>query len=234
MRAILFAALLACGGLTLTAGCSKPAPTQTANAPAANTPQAAADLAAYQELIRTGSHEFAVTMGREILRKHPGSPAAAEVGRTLPGIEAQAKSTADTKRLAALWDYQQGTQSGGKQSAASIYSSQPGSTAERARLILRRHSDWGESAYVFGTGKGYSCASPCRVAIRYGDKPFQDVRAHLPDTGEPALFIDDLSGFLSGIESSRELEIRTRLADGTERSYVFEVGGFDPAKWLPL
>ena len=236
MRPTLILALIACGGLALTTACSKPTSPEGAapGAPVAMTSQAAADLAAYQELVRSGSHEFAVTMGREVLRKHPGSAAAAEVNRTLPAVEAQAESAADGKRMAALWDYQQGTQSGGKQSAASIYSSQPGSAAERARLILRRHSDWGESAYVFGTGRGFKCAAPCRVSIRYGDQPFRDVRAHLPDTGEPALFIDELAAFLAGMKSAREIEIRTRLADGTERSYVFETGGFDAAKWLPL
>lgn len=196
--------------------------------------QATADLAAYHELMRTGSYEFAVTMGREVLRKHPGSAAAAVVSKSLPEVEARAKAQLDRTRLAALWDFQTGLQSGGRQAAASIYSSQPGSAAERVRLILRRHSDWGESVYLFGSGAGFACASDCRLAIRYDDAPAVNIKAHLPETGEPAIFIDDIDAFLAKLEGAQRIEIKAALEGGGERTYVFEVAGFDAAKWPQL
>ncbi|MFO0028019.1 MAG: hypothetical protein ACK558_04070, partial [Pseudomonadota bacterium] len=73
-------ALAACGG----------SPPPAPPAPAASSAQAQQDLDAFRQLVAAGSDEFAVTMGREVLRKHPGSPAAAEVAAALPAAEPRA------------------------------------------------------------------------------------------------------------------------------------------------
>lgn len=197
-------------------------------------PNAAKDLAAYNELIGMKSHAIAVTMGREILRKYPGTPAAAEVARTLPAIEAAATASADEKRMAALWSYQQNKQAGGDQSAASLYSSVPSSETERLRLILRRHSDWGESVYLFAGGQGFDCAAPCTVGVAFDDAAAVRWPAHVPETGEPALFIDRDVAFTKQLEAARRITISVKLKGRGAKDVVFDVGGYDPAQYLPL
>jgi hypothetical protein len=230
--ALLFATFLglaACGG-------NAPAP----QAPAApvDSPQALQDLAAFEQLVAAGSDEFAVTMGREVLRKHPGTPAAAKVTAALPEIEARAKAGADRKRLAALWSYLTNELRGVRQHTASILSSVPGSEAERVRLILRRHAEWGQSVYVFdGDGsdrsrKGFVCGSACTLPARFDGQAVM-LAAHSPETGEPALFLDDDAGFIARLAGgARKLEIDLRHATRGPFTAVFEVGGYEDAKFL--
>jgi hypothetical protein len=215
--------------VSLVAACT-PAPPP----PPAVNPKAAEDLAAYQQLVQLKSYAIAVTMGRKIQNDYPGTPAAAEVARTLPQIEAQATADADTKRMAALWSYQQNKQAGGDQSAASLYSTVPGSEAERMRFILRRHSDWGESAYIFAGGRGFDCGTSCTIGVRFDDAPEVRWPAHVPETGEPALFIDRDADFVAKMRSARKITIAAKLKGKGDTTIVFEVGGYDPAQYLPL
>jgi hypothetical protein len=226
---VLFAmALAACGG----------APAPAPPAPAGNSAQAQQDLDAFRQLIAAGSDEFAVTMGREVLRKHPGSPAAAEVAAALPAAEQRAKAKADAKRLAALWTYLTNDLRGVRQHTASIHSSVPGSAAERVRLILRRHAEWGQSVYLFdGDGsdrsrKGFVCGKACRLPARI-DGVAVALAAHSPETGEPALFIDDDAGFIARLAGgAKTIEIDLRHATRGPFTAVFEVGGYDDPKFL--
>jgi hypothetical protein len=231
-----FAGLLIAATLVL-AACGDSTPPPPPAAPA-NSAQAQQDYAAFQQLIAAGSDEFAVTMGREVLRKHPGSPAAAEVARLLPEVEARAKAKADAKRLAALWTYLTNDLRGQRQHTASIHSSVPGSAAERVRLILRRHAEWGQSVYLFdGDGddrsrQGFVCGKACKLPARI-DGVAVALAAHSPETGEPALFIDDDAGFIARLAAgARTIEIDLRHAARGPFTAVFEVGGYDDSKFL--
>jgi hypothetical protein len=227
---IVVLALAACG----------PAAPPPPPAAAANSAQAQADFAAFQQLIAAGTDEFAVTMGREVLRKHPGSPAAIEVARQLPEVEARAKAKAGAKRMAALWTYLDNELRGQRQFTASIYSSVPGSASERVRLILRRHAEWGQSVYLFdGDGdsagrQGFVCGSACRLPARI-DGVAVELAAHSPETGEPALFIDDDAGFIGRLAGgAQKVEIDLRHATRGPLTAVFEVGGYDDSRFLRL
>ena len=213
--------------------CSQSGPAPAPGA-AANDPRAEQDLVAYQQLIAANSHEIAVTMGNEIIRKYPNSNAAAEVRKTIEQVKATAKAAADAKRLKALWAYQVGEQRGGAQSAASIYSSEPSSEKERLRLILRRHADWGESAYVFADGNGFKCPAPCALSLRFDDQPAEKWKAFTPETGEPAIFIEEDKKFAQRLTQTRKVAIDATLVDRGPTTIVFETGGFDPNQWLPL
>jgi hypothetical protein len=226
--AMLALALAACGG-----GAPPPPP-----APSGNSAQAQKDLDAFRQLVAAGSDEFAVTMGREVLRKHPGSPAAAEVSAALPATEQRAKDKAEAKRLAALWSYLTNELRGVRQHTASIHSSVPGSAAERVRLILRRHAEWGQSVYLFdGDGsdrsrKGFVCGDACRLPARI-DGVAVALAAHSPETGEPALFIDDDAGFIARLAGgAKKVEIDLRHATRGPFTVVFEVGGYEDPKFL--
>ncbi len=231
-RSVLILLFAAAGAL---AACSKSeAPSAAAPAPAtaATDPQSTKALDLYRTLRQEKSWELAAPIGQEIVTKYPGSAAAKEVQETLADATAQAKEIVTRRRLERLWIYQSNKESGGEQSTASIYSSDADSAA-RVRLILRRHSAWGESAYLFGSGKGFECRGTCTLSARFDDKPAK-LKAYLPPTGEPAMFINDDKALIAKLAGTRKLSIDVIEKGKGARTLVFEVGGYDAAKFLPL
>jgi len=81
----------------LMSACSQQAPTPPA-APSASAQAAANDAAAakelklYQDMLAQKAESLAAPVGKDILQKYPGTPAAAEVQKTLAQVEATAKS----------------------------------------------------------------------------------------------------------------------------------------------
>lgn len=223
---VLIVTLAACGR-----GESPPAPNPAATAAAVDAARAANDFETYEQLRKLENFELAARYGRQILAKYPGTPGAASVQQTLGETETKAKTIGEKRRLQQLWTYQSGVESGGKQNTAAIYSS---GDRERIRLILRRHVDWGQSAYLFGSGAGFECGKPCTLTIRYDDGSPQRVAATLPTTGEPAIFIEDDAAFLARLQKSRVVVIEAMPKGGRRIALTYEVGGFDAAKFPPL
>lgn len=183
-------------------------------------------------MLQSQRDDLAAPIGQEILADFPNTPAAAEVRKTLPQIEAAAKARAESGRLAALWSYQTAMQSGAKQYSASIASSK--SQGEAAvRLILRRHAKWGQSVYLFGDGRGFVCKDLCDVPMRL-DGRRETWKAYLPKTGEPALFIKDDKRFIATLSKTRTIEMDVTSKDRGKQILSFEVAGYDPAKFPPL
>lgn len=213
--------------------CSPSGP--SANAPNPADPQnaqAAQKLALYQSMLKDHRDDLAAPIGQEIVADFPGTPASAEVQKTLPQIEATAKAKAESDRLAALWSYQSAMQSGARQYSASITSSKPqGEVA--VQLILRRHAKWGQSVYLFGTGHGFVCKALCDMPMRF-DGRRETWKAYLPKTGEPALFIKDDKRFIAALPKTKTIEMDVTSKDHGKETLVYEVGGYDPAKFPPL
>ncbi|HEV2540964.1 MAG TPA: hypothetical protein VGU03_14825 [Frateuria sp.] len=228
------AAIVLCGALAL-AGCnSQDQEPGAANAPAsAQTDDSARKLDTYRQLLRIHNDEMAVTMGHDILDHYPGSAAAKEVQQTLPDIEKRWKENSEKNRLAALWTYQVSPMEGGTQSTATIYSSQP-SGDDRVRLVLRRHTAWGQNAFLFGSGHGFVCRGNCTIAATFDGKA-HGIKAFAPATGEPALMIRDDKDFIARLQKAKKITMDVTLVDGEKKqTLVYEVGGFDPAKWQAL
>lgn len=220
---------------TLPVACSQSAP--PAAAPAAPAPTAAEtqgkkELELYRQLQQEKSYELAAPIGAEIVAKYPQSLAAKEVQETLADATAKATALTTRRRLERLWSYQSGKESGGTQNTASIYSGDP--TDTRVRLVLRRHSAWGQSAYLFGNGRGFECGKSCTVGVRFDEQAPKRMKAYLPETGEPALFISDDKAFLDRIGSAQKIAVDVVEKGRGPRTLVFEVGGFDPTKFPPL
>nr|WP_199042793.1 hypothetical protein [Dyella sp. ASV24] len=220
------------GALLVLAGCSQsgdqaPAP-QQAQAPADDS---ADKLNTYRQLQRIGNDEMAVTMGKEILSRYPNSDAAKEVQQSLPAIEQRYKESSEKNRLAGLWLYQVSPMEGGTQSTATIYTSQP-SGEERVRLVLRRHTEWGQNAFLFNGGPhGFVCKGVCSIKATFDGKP-GTIAAFAPTTGEPALLFKDDKGFIAQLEKAKKITMDVTLQDGEKKqTLVFETGGFDPSKW---
>ncbi len=229
--------LFALSAIVALAACSKSPETVTmpaavpAVAPAANAQMTKA-LDLYRQLREQKNWELAAPVGQEVVMKYPGSPATAEVQQTLADTTAQATAQTTHRRLERLWSYQSGKESGGEQNTASIYSSDA-ATADRVRLILRRHSAWGQSAYLFGSGKGFECRGTCSVTAHFDDK-VQKIKAYLPPTGEPALFINDDKALIAKLPGMQKLSVEVTEKGKAQRTLVFEVGGFDVDKFPPL
>lgn len=186
-------------------------------------------LQMYEKLRGLGNLELAASIGEQIVQKYPGTPAAEQVQKTLAEAQASAKEAGDKRRLAALWLYQNSMMDGGEQNTATIRPSVPASGAG-VQLILRRHADWGQSVYLFGTAPGFTCANPCTVAVRFDDAA-QRLRASLPPTGEPAMFIEDDAIFLAKMQKAKTVTIEATPKGKAALTLKFEVAGFDAAKW---
>lgn len=232
IRALSVATALACAALVACSPSQQPAPAAAPAQPASAAPQGEKELGLYRQLIEQKSWELAVPIGREIVARYPASDAAKEVQASLDDAAAKAEALTTRRRLEALWSYQSGKESGGTQNTASIYSSDL-SANDRVRLILRRHSAWGQSAYLFGSGKGFECKGVCNLDASFDGKPAR-IAAYLPDTGEPALFIKDDKAFIAKMAAATTFTVKVTEKGKGARTLKFEVGGYDAAKFPPL
>jgi hypothetical protein len=225
--------ILLLAAVALGACSDSPAPSPSApTAPVADA-QLTTALNLYRKLQQGKSWELAAPVGQDIVATYPGSTAAKEVQGTLSDTTAKAAAVATHRRLQGLWLYQSGKESGGNQSTASIYSNDA-VAADRVRLILRRHSVWGQSTYLFGGGKGFECRGTCSLKVRFDEQPAQRIKAYLPPTGEPAMFISDDKVFIAKLEHAQKTSIDVAEKARGARTLVFEVGGYDAARFLLL
>jgi len=217
------------------AGCSQQgsAPTAEQQQAQAQAADAARNLDTYRQLLRIGNDEMAVSMGKDIVKRFPDSDAAKEVQKTLPAIEKRYTEASEKSRLARLWLYQVAPMAGGTQSTATIENSQPAG-GDRVRLVLRRHTSWGQSAFLYGSKPGFVCRGNCTIATTVDGKPVR-IKAFAPSTGEPALMIRDDQAFIAMLRKAKKIGMDVTLVDGEKKqTLVYEVGGFDPAKWVAV
>lgn len=224
--------------LPLLAACSpSPAP-PTPQAPASATPRgpsAAQQLVLYQQMVDAGSAELAVPLGDEILASFPDSPEAAKVRESIEALRSKAHADTESRRLSRLWAYQVAPMGGGQQSTASISARDAEAAGkERVRLVLRRHTEWGESVFLYGNEPGFTCAKPCRITMQFDEQPKKTLAASIPPTGEPAIFIEDDKVFVAAMQKARQVTIDVREKGREPRTLVFETGGFDAAKFEPM
>jgi hypothetical protein len=228
--------------LTVLGACSgsnpPPSPAQTAAAAKAAI-EAKADnaLKLYEQMRTSGSWDLATSLGDELLKKYPNTPAAAQVQKTLPEMRAKAAEQGETRRLARLWAYNAVPETGGTQYTAAIASKQPLKNADakhktrRIRLVLRQHPKWGQSVYLLLDDATFDCRKGCAtLPVHFDDAPAQRMKATIPPTGEPALFIDDDKGFIAKMQKAKSVAIDVTIKDDGDETVAFEVGAFDPAK----
>jgi hypothetical protein len=213
----------------LLVGCSQqggaPAPDAAQQQAQSQATDATRNLDTYRQLLRIHNDEMAVTMGKDIVKRFPDSAAANEVQQTLPEIEKRYTEASEKNRLAGLWLYQVSPMAGGTQSTATIANN-------RVQLVLRRHTSWGQSVFLYGSKPGFVCRGNCAIASTVDGKPVR-IMAFAPSTGEPALMIRDDKAFIAMLQKAKKITLDVTLADGEKKQpLVYEVGGFDPAKWV--
>ncbi len=231
--------LIAVAAGLLLAACSSPQqapPTpaqQAAQQQAAQVAAAAKEYTLYQQLLASHSDALAVPIGQEIVRKYPGTPAAADVQQTLPALAAKVAAVIEHQRLRALWLYQAAPMAGGRQTTAAISAVKPDGDRSAVRLVLRRHTLWGQSVYLYDdSNAGFVCKGLCTVTMRFdGGKP-ERWQAYLPHSSDPALFIKDDRRFIAALEHThKDIVMDVVRKPHREQTLRFEAGGFDPAQF---
>lgn len=219
----------------LAAGCSKapmsPPPDPAAMAKADAEAKAAKELALYEQMRTGGTLDVAATLGNEILSTYPNTAAAAQVQKTIDDVRAKSARQMETQRLSRLWTYNNVPESGGTQYSAAIpgKESLPGNA--RIRLVLRQHPKWGQSVYLLLDNATFDCSKGCAtLPVAFDGAPAQRMKATIPPTGEPALFIDDDKSFIARLEKSQKVSIDVTIKGVGAKTEVFEVGGYDPSK----
>ncbi|HEX6832255.1 MAG TPA: hypothetical protein VF132_01870 [Rudaea sp.] len=226
--------LTACSGSNQ--GGSNPADTAARAPPvdpkAAIEAKAAKELALYDQMRTNRTYDLAATLGDELIRKYPDSASAAKAKETLEDVRAKATAQTEARRLARLWAYAASPEAGGTQYTAAIASKDPiGIANAKVRLVLRQHPKWGQSVYLLLDNATFDCRKGCAtLPVAFDDAPAQRMKAVIPPTGEPALFIDDDKGFIARMEKAKKVAITATLKNAGEKTFVFEVGGYDPAK----
>lgn len=192
-------------------------------------------LASLKQLRTSGREDLALNLAEDIVKTFPGTTAAKEVAPMIDEMRAKVAADVEGRRLAALWVYHSGedADAGGVVRSAYLYSSntlgeaEPGKQAPKARLVLRRHPQWGDDVYLL-TDKGkYACANPCTVSVQFDDAPATDYPGKLPETGEPAMFVEDFKTFVTALPGAQRVRFNVTLDDGSTHTPEFEVGGYD-------
>lgn len=220
--------------VALLGACSNgPSPEQQAAArKAAMEARAQQAAATYDKMVAMKSYQLALPLGEEIVSKYPGTKAAAQVQSKLDDVRAKASAQATKQRLERLWVYQVAPMAGGTQSTAAIDASAPVDAG--VRLILRRHTEWGLSVFLYADGTpGFDCHRTCSVPATFDDQKV-DLKAYVPEGGRPALMFRDEKGFIERMEKASVVHLDVRMKATGPRDLKFEVGGFDPADWKPL
>ncbi|MBS0195020.1 MAG: hypothetical protein JSR34_12355 [Proteobacteria bacterium] len=220
-------------GALMLSGCTQHAAQEAAQRQAqAKTAEIARDLDTYRQALRDHNDASALATGRDLVQRFPNDAAAKEVQQTLPDIQKRWADKQEQERLAELWQYDESPMAGGIQSTAVIYDSQPSDLS--VRLVLRRHTSWGQSVYLFGDGKGFVCKGDCTIHAKFDGKP-RTIVAYAPPTGEPALMFRDDKGFIAALTKARKIEMEVTLRDGMKKvELLYEVSGFLPDHWKPL
>jgi len=227
---LLGATLGACSGSNAPAPAAN-GPSSAAAAQAASEAKATKDATLYEQMRSSQSWDLAVSLGDELVHKYPNSAAAAQVKQTLEDVRAKATSQREARRLARLWSYAAVPEAGGTQYTGAVESKEPLKAGERVRLVLRVHPKWGRSVYLLLDNAKFDCSKGCAtLPVRFDDAPAQRMKATIPPTGEPALFIDDDKGFIAKMLKAKSVAIDATIKGEGAKTFVFEIGGYDATK----
>ena len=225
--------------LLLPVACTQPeAPDPAAveaNAKAQREAKAEQAYALYEQMLQADNAELALPLGDEILAMYPDTAAASRVREGIEALRTKATTEGESRRLGRLWTYQTSPMAGGTQSTASINNrADSGGAGSTVRLVFRRHTEWGQSVFLYGEEPGFTCAKNCRITMRFDDKPATTMEGSIPPTGEPAIFIEEDRKFIAQASAATKVAIDVNPKGQPPRTLLFEVGGFDVAKFLPL
>jgi hypothetical protein len=166
-----------------------------------------------------------------IIDRFPATPEAAMLRVQWPALQAAAERHRAQRRRAERWHYNAAEHSQGLELMAELPSNEQDNLPP-LRLVLRRHPRWGQSAYLLiARDADFACEHSCMLQMRFDDAPAGPVAVRRAlDNVPPALFLRDDDAFYAALETTGYLHIEVGLASGAQATYVFDVGGFQPAK----
>ncbi len=198
--------------------------------------EAQKQYANYQQLKASGRTDLALNIADHMIKTLPQAEATAKVRADVEPLRAQIAAEQEERRLKDLWVYHDGhdAEAGGRVRTAYIFATEPlakvpGKDPARARLVLRRHPQWGDDVYLLSEHGPFTCATPCRLSVTFDDGTARTVPGEIPETGEHAIFVKDFAYFVQHLPDASRVGIDATLANGGARTLVFEVGGYDPA-----
>ena len=189
--------------------------------------------AMYEQMVQADNAELALPLGDELIKMYPDSAAAARVRPEIEKLREKAATEGETRRMSRLWSYQISPMAGGTQSTATIYSNES-LGAEKVRLVFRRHTEWGQSVFLYGSDPGFSCAKNCRVTMTFDDGKATTMEGSIPPTGEPAIFIEEDKKFIAQVGKAKTVAIDVTVKGKPSATLHFDVGGYDEKKFQPL
>lgn len=187
----------------------------------------------YDQMLKADNAELALPLGDELLKMYPDSAAAARIRPSIEALREKASSEGESRRMSRLWSYQVSPMAGGTQSTATIYSNED-LGAEKVRLVFRRHTEWGQSVFLYGSEPGFSCAKNCRVTMTFDDGKPTTMEGSIPPTGEPAIFIEEDKKFIAQVGKSKNVAIDVTVKGKPSTTLHFDIGGYDEKKFEPL
>jgi len=77
----------------------------------------------------------------------------------------------------------------------------------------------------------FDCSRACTtLAVAFDGAPAQRMKAVIPPTGEPAIFVEDDKGFIAKMQKAQTVAIDVSIKGVGAKTLVFEVGGYDAAR----
>lgn len=238
MHRSVFRLLPAALGLVLLAGCGEdPEAARAAAAAEAQAREAAAldSAVIFDAAVDEENWVLAQAHADVLMMDHPGTEAARRAAADYDGIKAKAETMRETRRLAALWGYDNIPVGKGLQRSAAIYAKDDvdvdGSGPSQVRLIFRDHPAWGRSSYLVLQRGDFDCYGGCRLQIVVDGKPAKTLPGSRPKTDEAiAMFVEDERALWTLAKGAKTLEIEFPVRGLGKRRAVFEVGGLDPQR----
>jgi hypothetical protein len=169
----------------------------------------------------------------------PRSEALAKKKAADDAADAKARAEADERReaqrLLDLWSYASVPAGKGRQTSASIYSSNSvdtdGTGAKGVQLVFRDHPDWGRSSYLVLQGGDFDCYGSCTVNVKIDDATVKKMAARRPPTDEAiAMFINDWRALWKALDGAKKLSIEFPVRAGGTRTASYDVAGLDRSK----
>ena len=198
--------------------------------------EAQKQYANYEQLKAGGRIDLALNVADHMIKTLPQAQATAKVKAEVEPLRAQIAAEREARRLKDLWVYHDGhdAEAGGRVRTAYLFATEPlakepGKEPARARLVLRRHPQWGDDVYLLSEHGPFTCGTPCRLQVTFDDGPARTVEGEIPETGEHAIFVKDFAYFAKHLPDASRVSIDAALANGGARTLVFEVGGYDSA-----
>lgn len=216
------------------AACSEPPPPPPSG-PTVNTAAANEAVTLFEQAREEGRGQLARAYGEDILKRFPGSEAAAQIRARMPEVEAMASAERERTRMSNLWVYHAVGEVRGTTYTAFIYETSASDKPrdDRPQLVLRRHPEWGQNVYVLLPGGRIACGNRCNIMIKLDEGAPSRIEASQPEGAPvPAMFIEEHQRFFDALKTAQWVEIQVPIRGGTE-ALRFEVGGIDLERMGP-